>query len=306
MMVDKLDSLSVERCPECHSSLLLRDLEKAEVVCGTCGFVLSTKMQNQGPEWRVFTPEDRDQKVRVGAPQTFMLHDKGLSTKIDWRDINGYAPEKKAQLYRIRLWQQRSQFSGSEEKSLARALSTINRIADTLSLPKNIVETSAVAYRKAVNKGLIRGRSIRSMAVAVTYLACRQNKLMRTVTELSKASGVNRKEITSNYRFLVRSLKLFVPPVKPNRQISKLSTQLELDGVTEGIAHNILVGARRQKLTSGKSAKSLAAAACYIASVIAGASRTQREVAGAAYLTEVTIRNRYKEMMMRLNIVISL
>jgi transcription initiation factor TFIIB len=304
-MSGKLNFLSVERCSECGSSLLLRDTENAEIVCGNCGFVVTTSMTDRGPEWRAFTPEERKQKVRVGAPQTFMLHDKGLTTKIDWRDISGFAPEKRAQLYRIRQWQQRSRVSSSVEKSLALALSEIGRIAGTLSLPKNIVETSAITYRKAVTAGLIRGRSIRGMAAAATYLACRQNKLVRTISELSKASGIDKKEIASYYRFIVRKLKIFVPPVRPNQHITKLSNQIGLDGLTEGIAHKILMGAKKQKLTSGRGAKSIAAAACYIASILSGNYRTQREVAEAADLTEVTIRNRYKEMMKRLKIVIS-
>jgi len=305
MMIGKLNSLSVETCSECGSSLLLRDTENAEVVCGNCGFVITTRLTDRGPEWRAFTPEERKQKVRVGTPQTFMLHDKGLSTKIDWRDISGFAPKKRAQLHRIRQWQQRSRVSSSTEKSLALALSEIHRLSGALNLPKNIVETAAVIYRKAVKKRLIRGRSIRGLATVATYVACRQSKLVRTITELSKASGIDRKEIASNYRFLVRKLKFFVPPVKPNQYVTRLSNQLGLNGKTEGIAHKILRGAKKQRLTSGRGAKSIAAATCYIASTVSGERRTQRDFAEAADLTEVTIRNRYKEMMKRLQIIIS-
>jgi transcription initiation factor TFIIB len=304
-MIRNLDSLSVEKCSECGSSLLLHDPENTEVVCAKCGFVISTTQTNKGPEWRAFTPEERRKKVRVGAPQTYMIHDKGLSTKIDWRDINRFAPEKKAQLHRLRRWQQRSRVSSSTEKNLAIALSEIHRISGSLNLPKNISETAAVTYRKAVKKGLIRGRSIRGMATATMYLACRQNELVRSISELSKASGINRKVIASNYRFLVRKLKIFVPPVKPNQYITRFANQLVLDGKTEGIAHKILRGAKQQKLTSGRGAKSIAAAAGYIASIITGERRTQREFAETADLTEVTIRNRYQEMMKRLLIVVS-
>ena len=296
----------IERCPECGESVILKDSNSAELVCTNCGYVLSTYMTDLGPEWRAFNQEEREAKVRVGAPQTFMLHDKGLSTKIDWRDIGGFAPDKRAQLHRIRRWQQRSRVSSSTEKNLARALSEISRISDILNLPKNIVETSAITYRKAVREGLIRGRSIKSMSIAATYLACRQNKLLRTISELSEASGINKKEIASNYRFLVRKLRFFVPPVRPNQHITKISNKIGLDGLTEGVAHKILRAAKKQKLTSGRGAKSIAAAASYIASKVVGNNITQREFAEAADLTEVTIRNRYQEMMRRLSIVITL
>jgi transcription initiation factor TFIIB len=305
-MVNKLNSVSVEKCTECGSSLLVHDTKNAEVVCGQCGFVVKTALTDNGPEWRAFTPEERKQKVRVGAPQTFMLHDKGLSTKIDWRDIGSFAPEKRAQFHRIRQWQQRIRVSTSSEKSLAVALSEISRMSDKLKLPKNIVENSAITYRKAINEGMIRGRSIKGMAAAATYLSCRQNRLIRTIAELSKASGVDNKVIASNYRFLVRKMKIFVPPVRASKHITKLANQLGLDGITEGIAHKLLLGAKKQKLTAGRGAKSIAAAACYIAATLAGNYRTQREVADFSDLTEVTIRNRYKEMMKRLQITVSL
>lgn len=301
-----LDFSLIKRCPECGASLLIRDQESAEVVCTDCGFVVATKIADRGPEWRAFTPEEYREKVRVGAPQTFMLHDKGLTTKIDWRDISGYNTEKKAQLYRLRKWQLRSRISSCTDKNLALALSEICRVASVLNLPKNIVETAAVIYRKAAKKRLIRGRSIRGLATVATYVACRQSKLVRTITELSKASGIDRKEIASNYRFLVRKLKFFVPPVKPNQYVTRLSNQLGLDGKTEGIAHKILRGAKKQRLTSGRGAKSIAAAAGYIASTVSGERRTQRDFAEAADVTEVTIRNRYKEMMKRLQITTSL
>lgn len=299
-------SILIERCPECGDSTIRQDSESAELVCTNCGFVLTEDMTNMGPEWRAFTAEERDAKVRVGAPQSFMLHDKGLSTKIDWRDIGGFAPEKRAQLHRIRRWHQRSRISNSTERNLARALSEISRISAMLNLPKNIVETSAITYRKAANEGLIRGRSIKSMAIAATYLACRQNSLVRTISELSEASGINKKEVASNYRFLVRKLKYFVPPVKPNQHITRISNKIGLDGLTEGVAHKILRAAKKQKLTSGRGAKSIATAAIYIASKVVGNNLTQREFAEAADLTEVTIRNRYQEMMRCLSIIISL
>jgi len=308
-MIDQRASLDfplIKRCPECGASLLIRDQESAEVVCTDCGFVVATKIADRGPEWRAFTPEEYREKVRVGAPQTFRIHDKGLTTKIDWRDISGYNTEKKAQLYRLRRWQQRIRVSGSTEKNLILALSEIYMLSGALNLPKNIVETAAVIYRKAVKKRLIRGRSIRGLATAATYVACRQSKLVRTITELSKASGIDRKELASNYRFLVRKLKFFVPPVNPNQYVTRLSNQLGLDGKTEGIAHKILRGAKKQRLTSGRGAKSIAAAAGYIASAVSGERRTQRDFAEAADVTEVTIRNRYKEMMKRLQITISL
>ncbi len=301
-----LKSLSLEICPECGASLLVRDRESAEVVCTNCGFVVTSKLVDRGPEWRAFTYEQRTERVRVGAPHTFTIHDKGLSTKIDWRDIHGFSPEKKAQLHRLRRWQQRSRVSGSTERNLASALSEMYRMAAPLKLPKNVIETAAVIYRKAVKKHLIRGKSIEGMVVATTYLACRRCGLIRTLEEMAQASGINKKEVGRNYRFLVRKLRISMRPPKAEEYVTRLCNELDLHGKVEGVAYKILKTARKLRLTSGRGAKGLAAAAGYLASTVVGERRTQREVAGAMDITEVTIRNRYKEMMTRLLIVVTL
>ncbi len=301
-----LKSLPVERCPECGGSPLVHDQASAEVVCTNCGFVVATKLADRGPEWRAFTPEQHTKKARVGAPYTFAIHDKGLSTNIERRDIRGYPSEKRAQLYRLRRWQRRTRFSSYEERNLASALTEMHRIADPLNLPKNVLETAAVMYRKAVKKRLTRGRSLRGMTVATIYLACRRCKLLRTIEELSQAAGINKVEVARYYRLLVKNLGYFVLPQKAGRYITKFCSELGLSGETEEVSYDILQAARELKLTFGRAAKGIAAAACYIASKVIGDYRTQREVAEVARVTEVTIRNRYKELMKRVWIVVSL
>ena len=301
-----LKSHLVEKCPECGASLLMRDQDYGEVVCTNCGFVTTTRLADRGPEWRAFTPEQRTKRVRVGAPYTFTIHDKGLSTKIDWRDIRGFPPERKAQLRRLRRWQRRVRVSSSIDRNLASALTEMYRVADPLNLPKNILETAAVMYRKALKERLIRGRSVQGLVVAAIYLACRRCGLVRTLEEMAQASGINKKEVGRNYRFLVKKLGCYVPPVKAEGYVTRLCNELALHGKVEEVAHKILKAARKLRLTSGRGPKGVAATASYLASRVLGEYRTQREIAEAAGITEVTIRNRYKEMMKRLLIVISL
>ena len=278
----------------------MRDYDSAEVVCMECGHVLSMRIADRGPEWRAFTREQREKRSRTGAPTTYTIHDKGLSTVIDWhdRDIYGkkFAAGQKAQIYRLRKWQRRIRVSDAMERNLAFALSEITKIANGLSLPKSIFETASVIYRKAVKERLIRGRSIHGISAASVYIACRQCGLARTLEEIAKASNVSKREVGRSYRFLVRELDYFIPPVKANQYVSKFSNQLAMQGKTEEIANKILVMARDLRLTSGRGPTGIAAAASYIAAVLVGERRTQREIAEIAKVTEVTIRNRYKEL----------
>lgn len=305
-----VSSQKVQVCPECGSTRLMRDYECAELVCMECGFVIAAKIADRGPEWRAFDDEQRAKRARVGAPLTYTIHDKGLSTMIDWHDRDiygkGLSPGQKAQVYRLRKWQRRIRVSDATERNLAFALSEITKISNNLSLPKNILETASLIYRKAVKEHLIRGRSIQGVTSAAIYLACRQCGLPRTLEEIAQASNVDKKEVGRSYRFLIKELDFSIPPLKPSQYIAKFSNQLTMQGKVEEIAHKILVAARELKLTSGRGPTGIAAAASYIASVLIGERKTQREIAEIAQVTEVTIRNRYKELVERLMFKMSL
>lgn len=242
----------IQSCPECHSTRLMRDYECAEIVCMNCGYVLAAKITDRGPEWRAFDDEQRAKRTRVGAPLTYTIHDKGLSTMIDWHDRDVYgkslSPGQKAQVYRLRKWQRRIRVSDATERNLAFALSEITKIANNLNLPKSILETASVIYRKAVKERLIRGRSIQGVTAAAIYLACRQCGLARTLEEIAQASSVPKKEVGRSYRFLIKELNYSIPPLKPSQYITKFSNQLTMQGKVEEIAHKILGAAKDLKL----------------------------------------------------------
>jgi len=303
-------STKINACPECGSDRLVRDYEVGEIVCMSCGVVVATKLTDRGPEWRAFDDEQRSKRTRVGAPMTYTIHDKGLSTMIDWHDRDIYgkrlSPGQKAQVYRLRKWQRRIRVSDATERNIAFALSEISKISNSLSLPKNIVETASVIYRKAVKERLIRGRSIQGVTAASIYVACRKCGLPRTLEEIAQSSNLNKKEVGRSYRFLIKELNYFIPPLKPSQCITKFSNQLTMPGKVEEIAHKILTTAKDLKLTSGRGPTGIAAAASYIASVLTGERKTQREIAEIAQVTEVTIRNRYKELVERLAFEIKL
>ncbi|UCH02236.1 MAG: transcription initiation factor IIB [Candidatus Bathyarchaeota archaeon] len=299
-----------KKCPECGRERFIKDYETAEVVCISCGFVIEEKIEDTGPEWRAFDEEQRKKRIRVGSPMTYTIHDKGLSTMIDWRDKDTYgkklSPGQRAQVYRLRKWQRRSRVSDATERNLAFALSELSKISAALNLPKNILETASVIYRKAVKKRLIRGRSIQGVTAAALYMACRQCGVARTLDEMAQFTSVSRKEIGRAYRFMVRELNAQIPQSNPSYYINRFSNQLVLVGSIETIAMNVLKSAKVLQLTSGRGPLGIAAAATYIASTLGNEKRTQREIAEQANITEVTIRNRYKELIEKLEIVVKL
>jgi len=298
------------KCPECGSRQLVHDYERAELVCADCCLVIDEDFIDMGPEWRAFDHDQRMKRSRVGAPMTYTIHDKGLSTMIDWRNRDAYgkpiSSKYRAQLYRLRKWQRRIRVSNATDRNLAFALSEMDRMASALGLPRNIREIAAVIYRKAVDKNLIRGRSIEGVAAGALYAACRQSSVPRTLDEIAQVSRVSRKEIGRTYRFISRELGLMLMPTSPTDYIPRFCSGLNLRGEVQSKAVEIIRQAAAKELTSGRGPTGLAAAAIYISTILCGERRTQREVAEIAGVTEVTIRNRYKELAEELDIEIIL
>lgn len=310
MRAKKVTIEEIVKCPECESAHLIRDYERGELVCEDCGLVIDEAYIDQGPEWRAFDTEQGERRSRTGAPVTYTIHDKGLSTEIGWKNKDFYGKSiptrSRAQLYRLRKWQRRIRVSNATERNLAFALSELERMASAVGLPRNVRETAAIIYRKAVGKNLIRGRSIEGVAAAALYGACRQCNVPRTLDEIAGTSRVSRKEIGRTYRFMSRELKLRLMPTSPQDYIARFCSELKLGSDVQTKANEILKIATEKELTSGRGPTGVAAAALYVASVMCGQRKTQREVADIAGVTEVTIRNRYKELTEKLNLDVPL
>jgi transcription initiation factor TFIIB len=171
-----------------------------------------------------------------------------------------------------------------------------------MNLPRGIRERAGMLYRKAAKKNLIRGRSVEAVVVATIYAACRLEGMPRTLDELSKVSRIPRRDIGRTYRFVVRKLKLKINVPTPLTYITRFCSKLKLSQKVKKKAKEILNESIEKELTSGRGPVGVAAASIYIAAFLCDEKRTQREVADIAGVTEVTIRNRYKELVDRLEI----
>jgi transcription initiation factor TFIIB len=195
---------------------------------------------------------------------------------------------------RLRTWDSRSQVHNSEDRNLRQALNELTRIKDKIALSTNVLEKAAYLYRKVLEKKLVRGRSISAMLAASLYAACRDTETPRTLKDVSAAANVKRKDIARCYRLLYHELDLKMPVVNSVQCIARISSQLELSEKTKRYAIKILQDAQDSKESSGKDPMGLAATALYISCMKNGNPITQRDLAEASGVTEVTIRNRYK------------
>ncbi|WP_297886333.1 transcription initiation factor IIB family protein [uncultured Halorubrum sp.] len=287
-------------CPECDGRLAT-DTEHGETVCEDCGLVVEEDSVDRGPEWRAFNSGERDSKSRVGAPTTNMMHDKGLSTNIGWQDKDAYGKSlsgrQRRRMQRLRTWNERFRTRDSKERNLKQALGEIDRMASALGLPDNVRETASVIYRRALSENLLPGRSIEGVATASLYAAARQVGNPRSLDEFTAVSRVEKMELTRTYRYVIRELGLRVQPADPTSYVPRFASRLDLSEETERRARELLDDAASEGITSGKSPVGLAAAAVYAAALLSNEKVTQSEVSGVADVSEVTIRNRYKELL---------
>ncbi|MBW2989903.1 transcription initiation factor IIB [Candidatus Woesearchaeota archaeon] len=291
----------VRKCPECGGINLFWNKEKGEIICKDCGLVIEDKMVDFGQEWREFDSDHSESKRRTGAPMTYTQFDQGLGTEVGGKgDFMKLGNKNRSKFFRLRKWQYR--ISTAIERNLKLALAELKRVGSYLKLPKSVEEEAARIYTLAVQRGLVRGRSMESVVSGALYAACRRHDVPRTLDELSEASGIEKKEIGRTYRFVTRELGITILPSNPADYIARFASALKLSAETQSKSIGILEDAQKAELTSGRGPTGIAAAALYVAALMHGEKRTQREVADVAGVTEVTIRNRYKELLEKLKL----
>jgi transcription initiation factor TFIIB len=303
--IDDADiAASTATCPECDGDLHV-DHVHGETRCGDCGLVVAENAIDRGPDWKAFSADEREQKSHTGSPLTPTQHDLGLSTEIDWRNKDAHgntiSSQRRAQLTRLRTWQKRSRTGNSKERGLKAMLSEIQRMAATLDLPDDDHDIAAVICRRASDQDLLPGRSYEGVATAAVYAAIRQAGLPQDLEALTQVSRLDDEiRIKRTYRHLVRELELEVPPPDPRDYLSRLCSELDLSHETKRFTTELLEVVMEAGIHSGKHPVGMAAAALYVAThrsnTPSSDSCTQSELAEAANVSVVTIRNRYHDI----------
>ena len=304
--IDETEHTDTEReidtCSECNGRLE-HDRKHGETACVECGFIVATEKIDHGPEWRAHTSEERDQRSRVGAPTTETMHDKGLTTEIDWRNKDAYGNQlnarQKQKMNRLRTWNTRSQTRNPKERNLKQALGEIERMASALGLPKSTRETASVIYRRALSEDLLRGRSIEGVTSAAVYAAARQGGIPRSLDEITAVSRIEELPITRTYRYITRELDIGLEPADPLNYIPRLASDLDLSEEAEQRSRDLLLNVIEtdESYLSGKNPVGLAAASLYAGALLVNEKVTQEAVGDVANISEVTIRNRYKDLL---------
>jgi transcription initiation factor TFIIB len=301
------------RCSVCgnksvKSAIVITDHESGEIICSNCGMVISQNIEdNTRPEWRSFGNEEGggNNRSRTGMPTTLARHDRGLTTIIGRtdRDASGNKIDAsiRSKMERLKVWDFRSHSHDSTNKNLMQAFNELDKLKDKLGLPDAVIERTAYIYRKARKRGLVRGRSIDGILTAAIYIACRDLGVPKTLKEVAAAISIRFKTLSRSYRILVTELDISTPPViDPMKCIVKVANNADLNENTKRRAMDVMNNLSKREISAGKHPMAVAATVLYVSCLKTGVNIRQADIADAAGITEVTLRNRYKDLKNRI------
>jgi transcription initiation factor TFIIB len=203
---------------------------------------------------------------------------------------------------RLRMLNSRSTARSSTARNLQQAFTILSKLKDRLGLPDYVTEKAAYVYRKAQERGLIRGDTIGSVLAASIYVSIRESGVLRTLDEISESSNVKPKKAYRSYRRIVTELDIKVPMIDPAKYIIRVANDLNFDEMVKRKALEILEQARKKGILAGKDPTGMAASILYLVNLTRRSPKTQAEIAAMAGVTEVTVRNRSKELKKKLSI----
>jgi transcription initiation factor TFIIB len=296
-------------CSICHrNDRIITDTESGEVICGNCGAVISEKVEDASHlERRIFTQGAQIDEVRArtGAPTSLARHDMGLATIVgkENRDAAGTKidPSVSSAMQRLRTWDSRVQLSLPSGRNRREAFMLLDTLKDKLGLSDAVIENTAYLYRKAQQRKFLRGRSISGVVCAATYIACRDLGISKTMKEIAAASNIKQKSLARIYRQLILEFDYKVPNIDPIKCVARVANNAKLAEKTKRQAIEIMDKVKQNQISAGKDPMGLAATVIYMSCIKTGESISQKEISNVAGITEVTLRNRYKELKNRLN-----
>ena len=166
-------------------------------------------------------------------------------------------------------------------------------------------------YRNIDGQINIKGKSVEGIAAAILFMACKQCGVIRTIEEIARGTSPTKKpktKLASRYyrTMVIETGHANTPAVAMEKYISKFANKAQVDSKVMRLALKMAEKTKNATIIDGRSPHGIAAAYLYIASTLLGHGILQREISAVADVTEVTIRNRCKEILTNYSMVIAL
>ena len=291
-------------CPNCGADNSIKfDHEKGIYVCISCGFVIEENIIDPGPDWRAYTAKDKNERERVGSPTTPKVHDWGFHTTIGF----GKAKDRIKTLKMQRI-QNKIRVS-PKDKKLVTLLSILNDESSKLGLPEHVKETASLIIRKMIETGQTKRIDKYLLVISSLYYACQVNNIPIHLQEFKMRYNISSSDLwkaLNRVQSAAKTIPEFRPKIKPTEYIPKIIYKLNLPASIGTKASELVDMMYQQGLTSGKGYLSLSAASVYLISALMDIKKTQKDIAEALEITEVTIRTRYKEIVDNFDITVML
>ena len=267
-------------CPICKSTNLVMRPDEECSVCLDCGFVVSAETAAFSHERKTNAEQNKTTRHTLRSSKT---------------SLNDKEPNCENIASTLEQWKQ-VKIGDAAEKNLAIALQYITKTAIDLSLSKAVLEKASIVYKKIIEKKLVKGRSIRTLAATAVYIGCKQCGIAVTTKGIAHVSKISPREITRSYRLVTKQINFAMQPASVSKYAAELSKKLQIPERTILVMEKIAETMQHSKSLAGKDQTGIACAAIYIGSVLTGEKRTRREIAEAARITEQTIRVRCREL----------
>jgi transcription initiation factor TFIIB len=280
---------------------LIVDQERGEVVCAETGEIVDEDRVSLGPDWRAYTSDEWNRRAHANVI-THTVHDSGLSTEIDL-SVRRYREIVKNR--KLALLQKRIRV-GREERKIVEALTHLNHMCSYLNIPDQVRETAAIILRKVFASLQPKMNKLQILAAASIVLAARKHEIPIRIRELITKFNIDEEEywkLVSEIHFKT-DLNEFKAYVDPRKFLPQIISNLGLSQQVYMFAAKLIDVLKRSGLTEGKDPAGIAAASVYIASIVLDEKKTQKQVAQAANVTEVTIRNRYRDILDKVTITV--
>lgn len=283
----------------CKNGPLVTDNMSGELMCGSCGIVLSEKMEDYGSDHHSFTLDDYMHKSRTGMKSSLAFYDMGLTTVIESanKDASGKRLSNKMryEFNRLRVWDSRSKLC-TRERGMNKAFIMLNSMASKLYLPDSVSERAAYYYRKIKSQKSLKGNHTEFLICAALYAACRFTDTPRTLNDISQVANVKKKTLQKSYRKIVNCLNLNLKQYDATEFVNRISTGIGASEKTRLYAMELLTRAENARVISGKHPMGMAAAALYYSGLHHNENFSQQMISHISGITSVTIRNSFKAL----------
>jgi transcription initiation factor TFIIB len=274
-----------------------------EVICISCGTVISDWIEETRPEWSGIVGINKPYSgSRTGMPTSLAIHDLGLSTVIgrNNKDFSGKTiidESTQSIIERIRTWDYRTRTRTSKDQSRIYAFRQLNNLKEKLVLPSSVIEKAAYIYRKAQRKEIVKGRTRTGAITACVYIACREAAIPRGFNEVAEVSNIRPREMWKAYKAIVSELSLKVPSVDPVNCLVKLANKTGVNEKVKRCGIDCMKQVIDSNMSAGRDPMGLAATILYISCQNFGnLNKTQKYFADTAGISNVTVRNRLQEL----------